>query len=231
MKCTNCGREINEKARFCPECGFEVPKQCSVPIKIKCPRCGSLSEAGSSFCNNCGSSIYQSEKKTFNAGLIFTIILLAAMLLAACGFLGYTVYQKNIAKGDQTFTNESTPAPTESNDSKNNSNENTDESTVNDSEIDPPEDEDYSEDYIFPSDMVNVTVADLYGKSQKEVALMRNEIYARHGYIFKTEPYKSYFNSKYWYVPNENFNENMLSELEKRNKDFIAEYEKNKGWR
>lgn len=232
MRCTNCGNEINENASFCPECGFEVPKQYSAPVKIKCPKCGSLSQTGSSFCTNCGSQIYQPKKKTFNAGLICTIILLAVMLLAACGFLGYMIiYQKNTNNGERSFTNENTPAPTVSNDSKNNSNENADKSTVNDSEIDLPEDEAYQEDYIFPSDKEYVTVADLYGKSQAQVALMRNEIYARHGYIFKNESYNKYFNSKDWYVPNKNFNENMLSELEKRNKDFIVEYEKSKGWR
>ncbi|WP_241428102.1 YARHG domain-containing protein [Clostridium sp. DJ247] len=32
--------------------------------------------------------------------------------------------------------------------------------------------------------------------SKEELALVRNEIFARHGYVFQTDPYKSYFNGK-----------------------------------
>lgn len=85
--------------------------------------------------------------------------------------------------------------------------------------------------YLFPSDTVYITESDLYGKTKDEVALIRNEIYARHGYIFKNESYKAYFSAKAWYIPNENFNENMLTPIEKMNKDFIVAYEKRKGWR
>lgn len=34
-----------------------------------------------------------------------------------------------------------------------------------------------------------------------ELDIMRNEIFADHGYIFKTEKWESYFQQQYWYTP------------------------------
>jgi len=76
-----------------------------------------------------------------------------------------------------------------------------------------------------------VTENDLRGLSKQEVSMIRNEIYARHGYIFKNEPYKSYFESKSWYYPNSNFHEGLFNSIELENKHFIVEYEKRMGWR
>lgn len=67
--------------------------------------------------------------------------------------------------------------------------------------------------------------------TRSEVALERNKIYARHGYIFDTEPYRTYFNTCIWYRPNPDFTEDMLSAMEKENRNIIVRYEKEKGWR
>lgn len=91
--------------------------------------------------------------------------------------------------------------------------------------------EENEETYLFPSDREYITELDLTGKTRDDVALIQNEIYARHGYIFNTEPFKSYFESKDWYTPNENFNDSVFSEIEKTNKDFLVNYETEKGWR
>jgi hypothetical protein len=88
-----------------------------------------------------------------------------------------------------------------------------------------------SEDYLFPSDRVYITRADLRNYSKAQVALMRNEIYARHGYIFESTEYASYFSRQWWYHPNPSFNENMLTPIERANKSTIVEYEKDMGWR
>lgn len=60
--------------------------------------------------------------------------------------------------------------------------------------------------YLAPdSDSAYLTENELKGFSKNDLALMRNEIYARHGYIFRTEPFVSYFNSKSWYTKNPSF--------------------------
>lgn len=90
---------------------------------------------------------------------------------------------------------------------------------------------DDSNDYLFPSDRVYISESDLDYRGQYEISLIRNEIYARHGYVFKTEPYKSYFESKSWYYPNEYFSDGSFNDVEKANVKFITEYEKAMGWR
>ncbi len=87
------------------------------------------------------------------------------------------------------------------------------------------------DDYLFPSDRQYIDSYDLRGLNQTEVAYIRNEIYARHGYIFQTEPYKSYFEAQDWYIPNPEFDESCFNSIEQANKDFIIEYEISKGWR
>lgn len=162
------------------------------------------------------------SKKTADSKLIVIIALLAVLLLGTFAFVGFLLYQNNAQNALMTGN---TKTNNEQNDESNKENQSKTRADNNYSDYY------YIYDYIFPSDSEYITVYDLYGKSKTEVALMRNEIYARHGYIFKTEPFKSYFNSKYWYIPNDHFNENMLSRLEKANKDFIVKYEKRMGWR
>lgn len=91
-----------------------------------------------------------------------------------------------------------------------------------------PEEE---EEFLFPSDSEYITNHDLVGKTKEEVALIRNEIYARHGYVFNTEAYQEYFSQKSWYEPNPDFSEAQLNEIEIANKDFLVGYEESRGWR
>lgn len=58
-----------------------------------------------------------------------------------------------------------------------------------------------------------------------ELTLARNEIYARHGYIFRNEELRKYFQTKKWYKPRENFSDEDLNEIEKDNIKFILMYE------
>lgn len=84
--------------------------------------------------------------------------------------------------------------------------------------------------YLFPSDTQYLTESDLNGLSQFDTGLIRNEIYAKKGYVFKDEPYKSYFNSQAWYKPNPSA-KMRLNETEKYNVNFLLEYERAQGWR
>lgn len=81
-------------------------------------------------------------------------------------------------------------------------------------------------DYIIPySNQRKLTYDDIKYISKQKLPYARNEIYARHGYIFKLTEYKNYFDSKSWYVKNSSFNENDLSEIEKYNGKLIKQYE------
>lgn len=88
----------------------------------------------------------------------------------------------------------------------------------------------YSNDeYIFPySDSQYLTDSDLWSMSSDELRIARNEIYARHGRMFKDQTLQNYFNSKSWYIPSvrpEDFNEHWLNEYEKANAQLIKSFE------
>ena len=91
-----------------------------------------------------------------------------------------------------------------------------------------------NQDYILPqSDSRYLTESDLNGLTEADCRIARNEIYARHGRMFNDEELQAYFNSKSWYTPSipaNAFQEYMLNDYEKKNKDVILEYERARGW-
>lgn len=59
-----------------------------------------------------------------------------------------------------------------------------------------------SDGYIFPkSDSAYLKKSQVKKLSAKKLRLARNELYARHGYIFKDEELYQYFSKKSWYHP------------------------------
>lgn len=107
-------------------------------------------------------------------------------------------------KTDKTSAN--SPAPAQSNNTASNTKENT--------------------DYIIPySSERKLTEADLVGLNKEQLGYARNEIYARHGYVFQTDTFKKYFESKSWYNPNPSFKDDSLSDIEKYNAGFIKDHE------
>lgn len=86
-------------------------------------------------------------------------------------------------------------------------------------------------DYIIPdSDNRYIDESELREISDFDLAIARNEIFARHGYIFKEEPYKTYFSSKLWYHENPNFkgDDSEINDYEKQNSITILNEEKNR---
>lgn len=90
-----------------------------------------------------------------------------------------------------------------------------------------PDSESY---YIFPSDHQYITEADMSSWDQNTALLARNEIYARHGYVFQTQEIQNYFAQQPWYVPDSNFSTDSLSAVEKTNVETISTYEQKMGW-
>jgi hypothetical protein len=84
---------------------------------------------------------------------------------------------------------------------------------------------------LLPGDMElfeNKPITDqmLHGLSLHELRLLRNEVYARHGKVFKEPWLQKYFSSFDWYKADPNFSDAALSEVEKKNIATIAAYEK-----
>lgn len=79
--------------------------------------------------------------------------------------------------------------------------------------------------FLFPSDSVLITEEELEKLDDKTVELIKNEIYARHGYIFTNRALKKYFESFNWYEPNEEYSPNLLNQTEKANLKTIKKFQ------
>lgn len=73
---------------------------------------------------------------------------------------------------------------------------------------------------VFQKDLVE-------NLSRGDIRILKNLIYARHGFIFKDKELKKYFNSHSWYLPVSENVENDLTDVEKKNIDILQRYEKN----
>ncbi len=83
---------------------------------------------------------------------------------------------------------------------------------------------------LQPGDMElfeNKLISDamLRGLSLHELRLLRNEIYARHGRVFKTLWLQQYFGSQMWYDANESFKDEEMSGPDKTNVETIVAHE------
>ncbi len=75
-----------------------------------------------------------------------------------------------------------------------------------------------SKRYLTDNDLINL--------SKMELKIMRNEIFARHGYIFKKNGQMDIYFSKYkWYEPKYKHIEDKLTFIEKENIKLIRKYE------
>lgn len=83
-----------------------------------------------------------------------------------------------------------------------------------------------SRDYIIDnSNTVKLTFDSLNKYTSEELYIARNEILARHGYIFTNYPnLQRYFESKSWYSPNTDFS-GELDEIEKYNEIYLTSME------
>lgn len=83
--------------------------------------------------------------------------------------------------------------------------------------------------YILPESSTRaLTASDLAGLTKDQLRIARNEIYARHGRRFKDAGLQQYFDSQSWYqgtIAPDQFDEGVLSEVEKANIDLIKKYE------
>jgi hypothetical protein len=80
---------------------------------------------------------------------------------------------------------------------------------------------------IYPNVSINLlSETELTNYTKEELLIMRNEIFADHGYIFKTETLKSYFSKQKWYTPLYDSVDGQLTEIEEANLQLILAAEK-----
>jgi hypothetical protein len=135
--------------------------------------------------------------------------IIGLLLILSTAFLLMKDLNKHESKTNITAaktTDQSTKYKIEATNDKNSTKKNNDErSNLNSSE------------YILPdSDKKVLGEEDIAALSKEQLRLARNEIYARHGYVFKSPDLQKYFSSKSWYQTDTSYN-GSLSEVEKEN--------------
>ncbi len=70
-----------------------------------------------------------------------------------------------------------------------------------------------------------LTESDIQGYSSYDLKIMRNWIFARHGYIFKTTDMRDFFENQSWYYGEYDDVSDMLTDIERYNIDFIKRHE------
>ena len=88
----------------------------------------------------------------------------------------------------------------------------------------------WDDTYFFPDTGTRyITENELHNMTDREIAIARNEIFARHGRKFTKQEWIDYFSTKTWYVPTydpETFDSmDLLNDFEKKNLKVILAYE------
>lgn len=245
-KCQKCGYSNEDNAKFCKNCGREFV---DISENQLCKHCGKPIIPGTRFCKHCGSlvearkepvpEVKKDEKiqpKNIGSQNNSTILAIAAIVILIAVII---VICQKLSKDDYNSNNQNYVDNNNYDDVYENiyEGENQDISKFEDTyENSINEQESYeSEDYILEgSNYRYLTKADLAGLTAEQCRLARNEIYARHGRMFKDEALQEYFETFDWYNPTiqpDDFEESMLNEYEIANRDLIVEYELKQGYR
>lgn len=81
--------------------------------------------------------------------------------------------------------------------------------------------------YEVNASVVKLKKADLEKMKKEDLRVIRNTIYARHGYSFKNRPLRYFFDNQDWYVPVSTDIRKELTDLEKENIKLLLTFEKN----
>lgn len=80
--------------------------------------------------------------------------------------------------------------------------------------------------YSWLSDRL-ATDDDVRGKTKQDLKIMRNAIFAMHGYIFQTKEMREYFQQQNWYEPMKSDVSSELTSIEQKNVAFLKDKEDN----
>lgn len=214
MYCKNCGKEISDDSRYCKYCGADMD--------------GGFGESS-------GSREAAQSRKPLYIGIgiaVLVIVLLCVFFIVRS--MSADKAADTAQSEMQSVQSEETAAKQPSADEDGNL-KSPDGNTYNYYYYNagtPGDYENSSRDgYLWPSDSAYITYSDLSGYSKKQVEAIRNEIYARHGYVFKTDEWSSYFRNRSWYSPDSSYSDSRLSPVERENIQTIVQYEKDQGWK
>ena len=244
--CRVCGKLVPDGYAFCTGCGTPTAggvnpaaSGASAASPIVCWSCGATVPASNRYCTACGADMDDmpvtgkavraaKTQQKGRTGLWIAIICLLLAVVAAFAALFFTGALDDMLGIDREDTEESdTRDEDDEDDGKSDASKAAEEEAAaeeTEASAEPSEEPAPEPDYLLPDSATRArTEADLSGLSWRELCLARNEIFARHGRIFKTPEIAEYFAGKSWYKGE--YNEVTLSSLETNNVNFIIAYE------
>ena len=217
MICKTCGAELKPDASFCHFCGTQYAIPVSEPVQVN----------------------YQPVQKKSNTGLIVAVVVMGIIIVAGfAAIIGYIVgnnsNQMIVETEAETQLVEEATQPPETTTAapvtaapSTSAKQTVPTFTYNDNNT-------HSSQFLFDSANQYITRSYLATCTRDEVTIILNEMYARHGYIFKDAELREYFNSQSWYVGYTTSMEEAASyfnSVESANLNTIYEYMKDMGWR
>ena len=257
MNCKKCGAYLKPGTFFCTNCGTQnnfMSEEATIllrdnPQTIANPY--NEHETVYSDTNQWNAPQPQPpQPKKNNAGPIVAVVILSVIVLAgAAAVIGYFVGSKDGNSNEQT-TKEQTvevvvqdeevteAAPeTTTGTPETTAQRTTSAPTVNQQTVPTftyNDNNTQSSQFLFDSANQYITRSYLSTCTRDEITIILNEMYARHGYIFKDAELREYFNSQSWYVGYTTSMEEAASyfnKVESANLNTIYEYMKDMGWR
>jgi uncharacterized membrane protein YvbJ len=224
MNCSKCGFQIDDSTKFCLKCGKEMIQDNLL-----------YEEKISSTYENGIPEVDTPETITPKKNKFLRLFLISLSLVLILVSVGYASYYFSFEKYNIITPEKSDKSPLKRVDTmskEKNSDKVSDipASTVETDKTKSTDDAklDGDANYIFTkSTSEKLLKSDLATLSKEKLALARNEIYARHGYIFKSETINSYFDSKSWYKPTTSFRglRGDFNAVESYNIDLITKQE------
>jgi hypothetical protein len=173
---------------------------------ISCPACGTSVNPTARFCKNCAFDFWSvpaspeaaidpvaatPSSKSSLPLIIGGVIAGGIILILAIGVLGVWLYKRK-----SSVAAAPAPAPVASS------------TSVSSRSV-------QAEDKILRNEALND--GDVSGLSLNELRILRNVHFARYGRKYERPGLGDYFTTRPWYQPRDDFNENMLTELDKAN--------------
>ncbi|MBW9171425.1 YARHG domain-containing protein [Clostridium estertheticum] len=218
MYCSKCGSEIKDGANFCFKCGNKNTKQSIInPKNISTiPLATTSKEINAS--SEMTTSMASIKNQPNNTKKFIMIAVVIGVLSIGCisYYISLSKFSSTTTKASDTTSIKNEVIP--SNKTPNTKSQATTSANKTDS----------TDSYIFSkSGSKDLLESDVSKLVKGDLSLARNEIFARHGFVFKSEPFKSYFNNKSWYKQNSLFKgtDPELNAKELYNVNLILKYE------
>lgn len=210
--CPKCGGQISDRAPRCPHCGYvrsndnqppqptpPAPQQQPIPQPTQAPAQRPAAKSGG--------------KLTTTHIVIIAAALIVGIAICVAAIL--------LTRNDEKQSEIIEVAPIESPYSTTDDGE---EQHIEADEFQP--DQAAEEDFIWLSDSyINMEDIIDHGYSSSDARVLRNAIFARHGYRFKSQDLRDYFNQFSWYMPRFDDVTSHLSEVERENIQYLKSLE------